>query len=86
MSLAAGVARRGASSSRSRAARGWQRLIEDDVDAAIAAAKLDPATVAMPGELQPEDAVFAVLEENERRFPGAVSTGWRARMRTIEIH
>ena len=70
----------------SRAARGWQRLIEDDVDAAIAAAKLDPATVAMPGELQPEDAVFAVLEENERRFPGAVSTGWRARMHTIEIH
>ena len=70
----------------SRAARGWQHLVEDDVDAAIAAAKLDPAVVAMPGELQPEDAVFAVLEENERRFPGAVSTGWRARMRTIEIH
>ena len=70
----------------SRAARGWQRLIEDDIDAAIVAAKRDPSAVAMPGELQPEDAVFAVLEENERRFPSAVSTGWRARMRTIEIH
>jgi O-antigen ligase/predicted nucleic acid-binding protein len=69
----------------SRAARGWQQLIENDIDAAIVAAKLDPATVPMPGELQPEDAVFAVLQENERRFPGAVSTGWRAQMRSIEL-
>ena len=65
----------------SRAARGWRRLIDDDIDAAIVAAKRDPSEVAMPGELQPEDAVFAVLEENERRFPEAVTSGWRARMR-----
>lgn len=65
----------------SRAARGWQRLIDEDIDAAITAARRDPAAVAVPGELQPEDAVFAVLKENERRFPEAVRTGWRARSR-----
>ena len=64
----------------SRAARGWRWLIDEDIDAAIAAARRDPS-VPMPGELQPEDAVFAVLEENERRFPEAVTSGWRARMR-----
>ena len=64
----------------SRAARGWQQLIEQDIDAAIVAAKRDPADVAMPGELQPEEAVFAVLTENERRFPEAAASGWRARM------
>ena len=65
----------------SRAARGWQLLIDEDIDAAIAAAKRDPAAVAVPGELEPEDAVFAVLKENERRFPEAMRTGWRARSR-----
>ena len=65
----------------SRAARGWQLLIDEDIDAAIAAARRDPAAVAVPGELVPEDAVFAVLKENERRFPEAVRTGWRARSR-----
>jgi tetratricopeptide (TPR) repeat protein len=64
----------------SRAARGWQQLIENDIDAAIAAAKRDPAATAMPGELQPEEAVFAVLTENEPRFPQAAASGWRARM------
>jgi Tfp pilus assembly protein PilF len=64
----------------SRAARGWQQLIEQDIDAAIAAAKRDPADVAMPGELEPEEAVFAVLTENEPRFPEAAASGWRARM------
>ncbi|HEX3558775.1 MAG TPA: O-antigen ligase family protein [Pyrinomonadaceae bacterium] len=68
----------------SRAARGWRRLIDEDIDAAIADARRDP-TVSMPGELQPEDAVFAVLEENERRFPDAVMSGWRARMRASEL-
>jgi O-antigen ligase len=63
----------------SRAARGWQQLIENDVDAAIDAARRDRA-VAMPGELQPEEAVFAVLTENEARFPEAAASGWRARM------
>jgi O-antigen ligase len=61
-----------------RAARGWQQLIERDIDPAIEAARRDPE-IAMPGELAPQEAVFAVLEENERRFPAAVSTGWRAR-------
>jgi hypothetical protein len=68
----------------SRAARGWRRLIDEDIDAAIAAARRDPAA-AMPGELQPEDAVLAVLEENERRFPEAVTSGWRARVRSTEL-
>lgn len=61
-----------------RGARGWQQLIERDIDPAIEAARRDPG-VALPGDLAPEEAVFAVLEENERRFPAAVSTGWRAR-------
>jgi O-antigen ligase len=69
----------------SRAARGWRQLIENDIDAAIVAAQRDPATTPMPGELQPEDAVFAVLQENERRFPAAVTSGWRARMHSIQI-
>jgi O-antigen ligase len=69
----------------SRMARGWQRLIDEDIDAAIAANKSDSNAFARPGDLQPEDGVFAVLQENERRFPGAVSTGWRARMRTVKV-
>lgn len=68
----------------SRAARGWRRLIDEDIDAAIAAARRDPE-VPMPGELQPDDAVFAVLQENERRFPEAVTSGWRARVRSTEL-
>jgi O-antigen ligase len=68
----------------SRAARGWRRLIDEDIDAAIAAATRD-RDLPMPGELQPDDAVFAVLEENERRFPEAATSGWRARMRSIEL-
>ena len=66
----------------SRAARGWRKLIDDDIDAASEAARRDPQTFATPGELQPEDAVFAVLKENERRFPESARTGWRARMRS----
>ncbi len=63
-----------------RRARGWQQLIDNDIDAAYLAAKRDP-NIAMPGELYPDDAVFEVLQENEQRFPGAVNTGWRARAR-----
>lgn len=66
----------------SRSARGWRQLIFNDIDAAVEAARRDPAGVAMPGELQPEDAVFAVLQENERRFPESARAGWRAQMRT----
>jgi hypothetical protein len=69
----------------SRKARGWQQLIENDVDEAVAAGRRDPETFAMPGELQPEDAVFVVLEENERRFPQAVRSGWRARVRSDNL-
>jgi O-antigen ligase len=64
----------------SRAARGWYELIVNDIDAAIAAARRDTG-VAMPGELYPDDAVFAVLAENEKRFPASAQTGWRAQMR-----
>ena len=64
----------------SRAARGWRELIDNDIDAAIAAARRD-GQVAMPGELQPEDGVRAVIVENERRFPEAAGSVWRARLR-----
>jgi predicted Zn-dependent protease len=62
-----------------RAARGWQQLVENDIDAAYVAAKQD-GNIAPPVELHPEAAVFQVLQENEQRFPGD-HTGWRARMR-----
>jgi len=68
----------------SRGARGWQQLIERDIDPAIEAARRD-ASIAMPGALVPQEGVFAVLEENERRFPAAASTGWRARMRSFKF-
>ena len=65
----------------SRAARGWRKLIDDDIDAASEASRRDPWTYATPGELQPDEAVFAVLKENEKRFPEAVRKGWRALIR-----
>jgi len=64
-----------------RAARGWQQLIVNDIDAALVTAQQD-TTIALPGELAPEAAVFEVLQENEQRFPAEANTGWRARMRT----
>jgi len=67
-----------------RAARGWQQLIENDIDAAYLAAKQD-ASIALPGELYPDTAVFQVLRENEQRFAGASNTGWRARMRREQM-
>lgn len=66
-----------------RAARGWRNLIDNDIDAAYAAAKQD-RNIALPGELAPEEGVFAVLQENERRFPAQAHTGWRARMRSAQ--
>jgi len=68
----------------SRAARGWQHLIVDDIDAAYVTAT-HATNIALPGELTPEAALFSVLRENERRFPGAVNTGWRVRMRSARI-
>ncbi len=66
----------------SRTARGWYELINHDIDAAIIAARQD-RQIAMPGELQPEEGVLAVIDENERRLGVQVSaTGWRARMRS----
>jgi O-antigen ligase len=62
-----------------RGARGWQRLIEDDIDAATLATTHDRG-IAMPGELVPQAGVFAILQENEYRFPEMVHTGWRTRM------
>lgn len=67
-----------------RAARGWQQLIDHDIDAAYLAAKQD-LNIAMPGELFPEAAVFQVLRENERRFPAVAYTGWRAHMRARQL-
>jgi tetratricopeptide (TPR) repeat protein len=69
----------------SEEARGWELLIEHDIDAAADAARRDPNGIVRPGELQPADAVMAVLQENEGRFPGAVTSGWRAQMRSVKI-
>lgn len=69
----------------SRDTRSWRLLIFNDVDAAVEAAKGDPERFAMPGELQPEDAVLAVLQENERRFPESANRGWRAQMRSSKM-
>jgi O-antigen ligase len=68
----------------SRAARGWQQLIDNDIDAAYLAARQDE-NIAMPGELVPQAAVFEVLQENEQRFPEAITTGWRARMQSLQL-
>ncbi|MDQ6651563.1 MAG: O-antigen ligase family protein [Acidobacteriota bacterium] len=67
----------------SRAARGWYQLINFDIDAAMAAAKQD-ASIAKPGELVPENAVYLVLKENERRLNISPTSGWRGRMRAID--
>jgi hypothetical protein len=67
----------------SRAARGWQQLIDNDIDAAYVAAKRDP-DIALPGELSPEAAVIEVLKQNEQRFPAAINSGWRARRRVLQ--
>jgi hypothetical protein len=77
---AADAALREATEKDARAARGWYELIYNDVDAAVAAARRDPR-VPMPGELLPPDGVFAVLQENEKRFPASAASGWRARAR-----
>jgi len=70
----------------SRSARGWQQLIEHDIEAASEAAHRDPARIKRPGDLWPADAVFAVLAENERRFPAAAAEdGWRAQIRSFKI-
>lgn len=67
-----------------RAARGWRALIDDDIDAAFLAAQRD-RTIPLPWELLPEEGVFAVLQENEQRFPARTLTGWRARMRSMQL-
>jgi hypothetical protein len=68
----------------SRGARGWQQLIERDIDPAVEAARRDSG-IAMPGDLAPQEGVYAVLDENARRFPASVNTGWRARMRSHNL-
>jgi O-antigen ligase len=55
----------------SRAARGWRQLICFGRQAAKTAAFYDKG-IAMAGELLPENCIFAVLDENERRKPVAV--------------
>ncbi len=49
-----------------RMARGWQQLINFGVDAAAQAARKDTSS-ASPGELLPEEELFAVLAEDEQR-------------------
>lgn len=53
-----------------RMARGWRQLICFGVDIAKRVALKDK-DVALPGELAPENCIFAVLDENERRTPAA---------------
>jgi O-antigen ligase len=55
----------------SRTARGWRQLICFGRKAAKTAAFYDK-NIAMPGELSPENCIFAVLDENDRRQPVAV--------------
>ncbi|MCA1849871.1 MAG: hypothetical protein LC672_02160 [Acidobacteria bacterium] len=54
-----------------RAARGWRQLICFGRLAAKRAAFYDKS-IAMPGELTPENCIFAMLDENDRRKPVAV--------------
>ena len=63
------------------AALGWQQVIENDIDAAYAAAQKDK-NISLPGNLTPQAGLFEVLQENERRFPQMINQGWRARMRS----
>ena len=65
----------------SRLARGWWQLINHGADAAVLAAQKD-SSIAMPGELLPENCVFVVLAENESR-PGAFA-GLRASLKDHE--
>ncbi|MFN2516350.1 MAG: O-antigen ligase family protein [Pyrinomonadaceae bacterium] len=67
----------------SRATRGWYHLINFDIDAAMDSATQD-ASIAKPGELLPENAVFVVLKENERRLNISPTSGWRGRVRAID--
>jgi predicted Zn-dependent protease len=54
----------------SRMARGWRQLICFGRKAAKVAAFYDKG-IAQAGELAPENCIFAVLDENERRTPVA---------------
>ncbi len=64
----------------SRAARGWYQLIQYDIDEAVKAARQD-SRIAIPGDLLPENAVYMILKENERRLNVSPTSGWRGRMR-----
>ncbi|HEY6246285.1 MAG TPA: O-antigen ligase family protein [Pyrinomonadaceae bacterium] len=67
----------------SRACRGWEQLIVNDIDAAYTAATRE-SDIALPGELLPRAAVFAVLRENEIRNPELSQQGWRQRLRSVD--
>ena len=64
-------------------AKGWRNLIVKDIDAALTAAH-DDSEVAGPGQLSPEAAVLAVLQENELKNPALAKLGWRQRMSSAE--
>ena len=65
------------------ACRGWEQLIVNDIDAANKAATRD-SDIALPRELLPKAAVFAVLRENEIRNPELIQKGWRQRLRSVD--
>ena len=62
-----------------RGARGWYQLINFDIDAALSAAQKD-SSLAKPGELKPQTAIYVVLKENERRLNIPAKSGWRGRV------
>jgi O-antigen ligase len=67
-----------------RAARGWQQLIVNDIDAAYLASAKDNEVVP-PGDLTPQAAMLSVLHENEMLNPNLANSGWRKRMRSIDF-
>ena len=67
-----------------RAARGWQQLIVNDIDAAYLASAKDNEVVP-PGDLTPQAAMLSVLHENEMLNPNLANSGWRKRMRSIDL-
>jgi O-antigen ligase len=65
------------------AARGWQQLIVNDIDAAYLAS-VNKNDVAPPSNLIPHAAMLSVLQENEMHNPNLANSGWR-KLRSIDF-